>query len=53
MQGETSWPTLPLKAAASRARFASWLAAMELATRPVHPETRAALQRRWADLPAG
>ncbi len=53
MQVDPSGPTLPLKAAASRARFASWLAALELATRPVHPETRAALQRRWADLPAG
>jgi hypothetical protein len=31
-----------------------WLArlrALEHATRPVHPETRAALARRWADLP--
>ena len=25
----------------------------ELATRPVHPETRAALARRWAELPEG
>jgi len=27
------------------------LRAAELLTRPVHPETRAALKRRWADLP--
>ncbi len=27
-------------------------ASLELATRPVHPESRAALDRRWAELPA-
>ena len=26
---------------------------LELATRPIHPETRIALDRRWAELPAG
>lgn len=29
----------------------SRLRAFEVATRPVHPDTRAALQRRWAELP--
>jgi len=28
-----------------------WWTALELATRPVHPETRAALAQRWAALP--
>ena len=27
------------------------LRALELATRPVHPDTEAALERRWAELP--
>ncbi|AZI58363.1 radical SAM domain-containing protein [Nakamurella antarctica] len=31
----------------------SSLAGFELATRPVHPGTKAALARRWAELPAG
>ncbi len=30
-----------------------WWSALELATRPVHPETRAALGTRWTALPAG
>lgn len=29
----------------------AWLTRLELETRPVHPETRAALGRRWAELP--
>ncbi len=53
MHVDTSGPPLARTAASSRARFGSWLAALELATRPVHPETRAALERRWADLPEG
>ena len=28
-----------------------WLRGLELATRPVHPQARVALQRRWAELP--
>lgn len=36
-------------AAALLRRLREW----ELAARPVHPETRAALRRRWAELPAG
>lgn len=31
--------------------LARTLTDLELATRPIHPETRAALDRRWADLP--
>ncbi len=31
--------------------LAQWLRAVELATRPVHPDTRTALRRRWAGLP--
>lgn len=34
-------------------RVRGWLAALERATRPVDPETRAALARRWAELPDG
>jgi hypothetical protein len=30
-----------------------WLRRLERATRPVDPETRAALERRWAELPVG
>ena len=37
--------TSPLTAARDRLR------ALELATRPVHPDTEAALQQRWAELP--
>jgi hypothetical protein len=33
------------------ARLRARLRALELATRPVHPETEAALRRRWAELP--
>jgi hypothetical protein len=31
--------------------FAAFLRHLELVTRPVHPESRAALDRRWAELP--
>ena len=34
-------------------RLRSAVAELELVTRPVHPETRAALERRWAELPDG
>ncbi len=30
-----------------------WLRRLEQATRPVHPGTKAALERRWRDLPVG
>ncbi|MDP3209828.1 MAG: hypothetical protein Q8M65_11825, partial [Rhodoglobus sp.] len=29
-----------------------YLARWELATRPIHPESRLVMQQRWADLPA-
>ena len=32
-------------------RVTRWLGEWELATRPIHPASRAALDRRWADLP--
>ncbi len=32
-------------------RLAAFLRRLELATRPVHPESRAAMDRRWASLP--
>ena len=34
-------------------RLPSWVRRLAESTRPVHPETRAALDRRWAELPAG
>lgn len=34
-----------------RRRVGSWLARLEVLTRPVHPQTLAALERRWAELP--
>ena len=34
-------------------RLLGWLRVAELSTRPVHPDTKAALARRWAALPAG
>src|SRR6266511_1862358 len=37
---------LLLRSAAARLRR------LELATRPVHPDTRAALERRWGEMPA-
>ncbi len=39
------WPRELLRAAGGRAR------ALRLASRPVHPDTEAALRRRWLDLP--
>ena len=33
------------------APFAAWLRAIEFSTRPIHPESRAALDTRWAELP--
>jgi hypothetical protein len=35
------------------AHLRAWWHRLELATRPVDPETRAAMDRRWAELPAG
>ncbi|MDA8342252.1 MAG: radical SAM domain-containing protein [Actinomycetota bacterium] len=40
------------RAYAASTRFASWFRRLELLTRPVDPETRAAMDRRWAELPA-
>ncbi len=34
-------------------RGLDWLRRVELATRPVHPETATALDRRWSELPSG
>ncbi len=34
-------------------KLIDWLRSAEVATRPVHPQTRAALKRRWAELPDG
>ena len=34
-------------------RLLGWMQQKELLTRPVHPETRTALERRWAELPPG
>jgi len=34
-------------------RIPRWLRRLEVSTRPVHPDTKAALDRRWAELPAG
>ncbi len=36
---------------AAVARFAARLRTIELSTRPIHPESRAALDNRWAELP--
>lgn len=36
---------------AAAGKLAAVLRALELATRPVHPESRAALDRRWSELP--
>lgn len=32
-------------------RLLAWIRRAEFSTRPVHPDTRAALARRWAALP--
>lgn len=49
MQQRTrAWPATLTRAGQ---RVAQGWAALELATRPVHPESRAALDRRWAELP--
>ncbi len=34
-------------------KIVDWLRTVEVATRPVHPQTREALSRRWAELPEG
>lgn len=34
-------------------KVSRWLRRAELSTRPVHPDTKAALVRRWAELPPG
>ncbi len=48
-QRRGSWHAQILRA---QDRLAHGWASLELATRPVHPESRAALDRRWAELPA-
>ncbi|WP_220094042.1 hypothetical protein [Arthrobacter sp. AQ5-05] len=39
------------RGAAAAGKTAALLRSLELATRPVHPESRAALDRRWSELP--
>jgi hypothetical protein len=47
----TDRPSSAARARGAVRRLRSALVDLELSTRPVHPETRAALQRRWAELP--
>jgi len=55
MQGRqaVSRAAFPSRARAIVDQLAERLTFVELRTRPVHPETRAALARRWAELPDG